>query len=232
VASRLDGELSRWRAGSRRFRAFHAANADKIAKKLRTARDAEASLDVRAELEVALRLVADRRFEVAYEAYGVGRTGPDFTVTFRAGQAFNVEVTRLRAAPSAAALGRAVVSKLRQLSAGIPNVLLIAVGAADADVAPIAEAVRELRQRADRGAAAFLSASGYRDSRAFYDRFLRLGAVIVWATDAGEDEAAAAWVNPSARAVVPERALRALVASLAVDADSVSGGRRRARPSR
>src|SRR5919112_3867631 len=67
-------------AASSRFRGFVEANRDKIRKKLRGATSRDARLDVRAELLVAAQLLADRRLEVAFEAYGAGRRGPDFTV--------------------------------------------------------------------------------------------------------------------------------------------------------
>ncbi len=91
-------EVVGWLAESRRFRAFAEAHRDKIRKKLRGARDADARRDVRAELRVAHLLLADRRIELAFEAYGSGKPGPDFTVTFRGERAFNLEVTRLRRA--------------------------------------------------------------------------------------------------------------------------------------
>ena len=70
-------ELIGWLAGSSRFRAFAGTYRDKIHKKLRNASDPEAARDVRAELQVARLLLADRRFEVAFEAYGSGKVGPD-----------------------------------------------------------------------------------------------------------------------------------------------------------
>ena len=92
-------ELLEWLAGSPRFRAFAETHRDKIRKKFRGATDAESLRDVRAELQTARLLLADRRIELAYEAYGSGKGGPDFTVTFRGARSFNLEVTQ--AAPSA-----------------------------------------------------------------------------------------------------------------------------------
>ena len=86
-------DLPAWLAATPSFRSFAEANRAKIRKKLRHATDGPARLDVRAELRVAALLLADRRFELAYEAYGAGRRGPDFTATFRAGRPFNVEIT-------------------------------------------------------------------------------------------------------------------------------------------
>src|SRR5712691_5055332 len=90
--------LGRWLEDSPRFRAFITTNQDKVRKKLSIPDEEEHRLDVRAELLVAYLLVADRRFELSFEAYGARRLGPDLTVTFRANQRFNLEVTRLRAA--------------------------------------------------------------------------------------------------------------------------------------
>jgi hypothetical protein len=103
---------------------FAEAHREKIWKKLRRATDGEALRDVRAELQAAHLLVADRRIELAFEAYGSGKAGPDFTVTFRAGQRFNLEVTRLRRVPDATSFGRTLLAKLRQLPPSAPNVLL------------------------------------------------------------------------------------------------------------
>src|SRR6266508_1797687 len=82
-AEELAEELTRWLAGSARFRAFAEAHRDKIRKKLRTAAGAEALRDVRTELQAARLLLSDRRLDLAYEAYGSGKAGPDFTVTLR-----------------------------------------------------------------------------------------------------------------------------------------------------
>ena len=61
-------ELAGWLGTSSRFRAFAESHGAKIRKKLRSATDADARLDVRAELRVAHLLLADRRFELAFEA--------------------------------------------------------------------------------------------------------------------------------------------------------------------
>ena len=104
-------ELLVWLAKSARFRAFAEAHRDKIRKKLRTAGDEEALLDVRAELGAAHLLLVDRRIELAYEAYGSGNAGPDFTLTFRGTRACNVEVTRSRRVPDADALGWVILRR-------------------------------------------------------------------------------------------------------------------------
>lgn len=210
----LDEELRAWVRESRRFRAFAEGHADKIGKKLRAARDAESSQDLRAELNVARSLMADRRFELEYEAYGAGRLGPDFRVAFRRGARFNVEVTRIRGRPSADAYGRTITAKLRQLPSGAANVLILAIDGERADATVVAEGLRSLRQRADRGNPALLRAARASDTRVFYGRFLRLSAVVLWAEAAGAGDRASSWINPSARTTVPLGALLAIVGCL------------------
>src|SRR6185295_15244492 len=98
-----------------------------VRKKLTSSDDEEVRLDVRAELLVAYSIVADRRFELQFEAYGARSLGPDLTVTFRANQRFNLEVTRLRTTvePEAgvARLANVITGKLRQLPGDVPNAL-------------------------------------------------------------------------------------------------------------
>jgi hypothetical protein len=195
--------LAGWMTGSARFRAFVEAHRDKVRKKLRGATDEDAGLDVRTELRVAHRLLADRRVTLAFEPSGSTRGGPDFAVTFRDHVAFNLEVTRVRAGADTSTVGRVVLAKLRQLPPGSANVLLMATDAPEVDEAAIHAAIRDLRARADAGDV------GLDSAKAFYQRFLRLGAVLAW-TDGAEP---AAWTNSSARISVPERALRACIAA-------------------
>ena len=210
----LAAELGRWLAGSGRFRAFVDAYRDKIRRKLRGASDQEARSDVRAELAVARLLLGDRRVELAFEAYGSGKAGPDFTVTFSGATPFNLEVTRLRGSPVAPAHGGPLLTKLHQLPPSKANVLLLAIEGADAAAFDVGGTVRLIRNRADRKDEAFFVDRDFDGTRGFYDRFLRLGAVLVWC-DAGTGERrAAAWVNRSARIAVPERAVRACLTAL------------------
>ena len=117
---------------------------------------------------------------MAYEAHGAGKAGPDFTVTFRAGSGFDLEVTRLRKLPEPAALGATILAKLRQLPPSTPNVLVLAADGPDAAALDISAAVGLLRARADAKDDAFFAARGLETGRGFYERFLRLGAVIAW----------------------------------------------------
>ncbi len=215
----LADELARWLASSPRFGAFAEAHEAKIRKKLRGAADAEALRDVRAELLAARLLLADRRLELAFEAYGSARGGPDFTITFRATRTLNLEITRLRRVPDAAGLAGALVAKLRQLPPGTPNVLVVAIDGSSAANVDVEGAVRAVRARADARDEAFLVARGFDGTRAFYDRFLRLGVVIAWCEGAEAEARAAPWVNRSARIAVPDRALEACLTCLRASAE-------------
>jgi hypothetical protein len=194
----LAAELLSWVDESTGMRRFVEANATKIRRKLREARDAETRRDLRAELLAAALLLADRRIELAYEASGAGRAGPDFAVSFRGVTRCNVEVTRRRGAADAAVIGDVVLAKLRQLPPSVPNVLVVAVERAPRDD-ELTAALLALRAHVDARDAATLARAGAADPRAFYDRFLRLAAVIAWAETAPAGTRAVAWVNPSAR---------------------------------
>ena len=205
-------ELAEWLDGSPRFLAFAEAHRAKIRKKLRGATDPEARRDVRAELRCAHLLLGDRRIELAFEAYGSGNPGPDFTVT-RGSERLNLEVTRLRGAPGDVGYN-GLLAKLRQLPPSAANAVVLAIEGVDADAYDITAAVRVLRTRADAKDEAFFAARGFDGTRGFYERFLRLGAVIVWADDGVGAARASVWTNPSARIAPPARAMRACGACL------------------
>jgi hypothetical protein len=200
-----------WLADAPRFRSFAEAHRDKIRKKLRHATDAAALRDVRAELQAARLLLADRRFELAFEAYGSGKGGPDFTVTYRGTTTFNLEVTRLHRVPDATRFGESLLAKLRQLPPSLSNVLVVAIEGDTAEALDVAATVRGLRARADAKDEAFFARRGFEGTREFYERYLRLAAVIVWCEGATGDARAAMWTNRSARIALPERAARACV---------------------
>lgn len=212
----LADELGSWLASSRRFRAFAETHRDKMRKKLRGAADPDARRDVRAELRVARLLLEDRRIDLAFEGYGAGKTGPDFTVSFRGASSFNLEVTRPRRAGSAAA-GATILAKLRQLPPSLPNALLIAVEGEHRATFDVDEAMRELRELALVNDDDFFSHRGIRGSRDFNLRYRRLGAVIAWTEAASGDARLASWTNPSARIPVPTRAMRACLDCLRAD---------------
>ena len=213
----LAEELTGWLAGSTRFRSFAEVHRDKIRKKLRTAADAEALRDVRAELQVARLLLADPRMDLAFEAYGSGRPGPDLTVTYRGKRSFNLEVTRLHRVPDPARLGATVLAKLRQLPPSVPNAVLIAIGGSTAGALDVAAATRALRSRADAKDETFFIRRGLEGTRDFYERYLRLGGVLVWCEGGAGDGRAQPWINRSARIPLPEPGIRAVVQCLRND---------------
>lgn len=210
----LEGDLGDWLSASSRFSAFAEAHRDKIRKKLRVASDPGARGDVRAELETAFLLLADRRIELAFEAYGSGRRGPDFTVTFRATHRFNLEVTRPRPrtgeADRGTAIAHALLGKLRQLPAGAPNALFVATGLAASDD-EVGATMRALKVRADRRDEQFFAGRGL--STSDFQLFHRRLAVLVVASASGSG--AHAWSNPEARRRLPDGAAAACLACLA-----------------
>lgn len=210
----LADELAGWLAASAPFRRFAEAHRDKIRKKLRRAGDVEARRDVRTELRTARLLLADRRIQLAFEAYGSTMGGPDFTVSFRGQPSFNLEVTRLRGSPEAATYGGPLLAKLRQLPPSVPNTVLIAIEGRGAAALDVAAATRALRTRADAKDDGFFAGRGFGGSRGFYQCYLRLGAVLVACEDAAGEAGASLWTNASARIAAPERALRACLACL------------------
>jgi hypothetical protein len=214
----LTEELTGWLAGSARFRSFAETHRDKIRKKLRTAADVEALRDVRAELQVARLLLADSSVELAFEAYGSGKVGPDLTVTYRGRRSFNLEVTRLRRVPPATDFGPPILAKLRQLPPSVPNAVLVAIGGSTAEALDVTGATKVLRSRADAKDETFFTRRGVEGTRGFYERYLRLGGVLVWCEGAGGDTRAALWINRSARIPLPEPDIRAVLRCLRHDA--------------
>lgn len=197
----LAKELAAWLDG-RRFAAFVSVNRDKVRKKIRSATDDDASAGVRAELMTAQLLLADRRFEITPEAYGSGKRGPDLTMTFRSTYRFNIEVTQLRSAR----LPYVLLAKLRQLPAGIANVLIVVVPT-PVSATEIATATRLLKTRAERSDDAFFAAYGLTGARSFYAHYRRLSAVCVMDT---ANAAAAFWTNPEAKHSPSAETARAL----------------------
>lgn len=207
-------ELTAWLSGSPRFRSFAELYRAKIRKKLRTAADPEALRDVRAELQVAHLLLADPRIELAFEAYGSGKPGPDLTISYRGRRSFNLEVTRLRRVPDATGFGPPILAKLRQLPPSVPNAVLVAIGGTEAGALDVGAATSALRSRADSKDEPFFSRHGFEGSRGFYEHYLRLGGVLAWSEGAVGDARAALWINRSARIPLPERDIRAVVRTL------------------
>jgi hypothetical protein len=201
-------DLQAWLESSARVRAFMDTNRDKIRKKLRLATTPETRLDLRAELRVASLLLADRRVELEFEAYGSGNRGPDFTATFRGGRPVNLEITRRHAAGTTG-LERTIMGKLRQLPPSTANVLVIA-----ADEAPdLLATTRELRGRADRRDDAWFATRGVADATTFNQGWLRLAAVVVWRETPG-GATVVSWTNSGARIGLDDPIRLALEAAL------------------
>lgn len=201
--------------GSPRFRAFVEEHRDKIGKKARAARDAEGVRDLALELEVAYRLLGERRFALRYEAYAAGKTrGPDFTVIYKERPAGNVEVKRLRGALDAGAFGKwgnAVCDKVAQLPPSIPNVVLIGAQGRDAAGFDAAGALSRLRRLAEDGDDTFFARRGYQDARDFLRTLPRLSAVLyVAGWDADAPDTVTLWVNALAKHLVAPEVARML----------------------
>jgi hypothetical protein len=202
----LQSELGHWLQAAPRFATFVEANRDKIRKKLLNADGAEARLDVRAELRLAHLLLADRRFEVAFEAYGAQQRGPDLSVTYRANQRFNLEVTRLRSAVDVPRLAGLIAAKVRQLASEVPNALVISGQALGVTEAQLGDAARQLKAHVDARDDAFFARHGAGDARSFYTHYLRLSGVLV----VEEDDAAVFWANREARRPLSEEIISRL----------------------
>jgi hypothetical protein len=206
-------DLARWIEARPGFGTFVVANRDKIRKKLRTATDERTTASVRAELLTAYLLAADRRFQLAFEAYGSGKRGPDLTLTFRSNYRFNVEVTHVgegmtQAKGAAARLPSLLLGKLRQLPAEIANLLVVALTEASASEADIVDAVRLLKARADHRDDAFFAARGFTTARDFYAHYLRLSGVVLLETTSQAHTVF--WLNPEAKHQLPGEAALAV----------------------
>jgi hypothetical protein len=123
-------------------------------------------------------------------------------------------VTRPRRAPDAAGFGGPLLAKIRQLPPSVPNAVLVAIQGEGAEALDVAAATRWLRDRADAKDETYFATRGFKGTREFYERYLRLGGVLVWCEAADDDGRAALWSNRSARIALPERAMRACVLCL------------------
>jgi hypothetical protein len=212
---RLQSELGGWIEAWPRFAAFVSANQAKIRKKLTSAADEEARLDVRAELLVVCLLLIDRRFEVAFEAYGAHQAAPDLTVSYRTHQCFNLEVTRWRGAAdvSAIKLASVVAAKTRQLPADVPNALVITGRELEISAAHLTAAATLLKAHTDHKHDAFFARRGLKDARDFYAHYLRLAGIFLL-DEATPPKGALFVPNRDARRTLPTEALGRLTACL------------------
>ena len=207
----LGAALREWIRESPRFRAFVETYRDKIRKKARGARDEDVRADLTFELSVARRLLAERRFELEYEPYGVAQRAPDFGVTFRANLRLNVEVRRLRRGARAAAsdadpsLVRIVCAKLGQLRPAAINVMVLGP---TIDAGTLARSMPWLQERAKQRHDVSFRELGFGDSRDFRRNFRRVSAIFLVGNGSAE-----VWVNPQARHRMPADLRRALTAA-------------------
>jgi hypothetical protein len=210
----LSDVLFGWMDASPRFTAFVETYRDKIRKKLRLARDPEAALDLRGELEVPYCLLNDRRLEVEYEPYASAkRRGPDFAVTYRKNLTFNIEVARMRADDSqsprnAERFLRLLLYKLGQMQPGMSNLLAVHVRDELAPSLDVPRLMQEIKTRAEKKDPSFYEVSRYPNPAAFYKDFLRLSAILLWTAEPQ------LWINKQAKPALEEKVLR-LVSTLA-----------------
>jgi hypothetical protein len=211
----LQTDLGCWLQRSARFEALVDAHQSKLRKKLTSASNEDARLDVRAEMLVACLLLADRRFEVAFETFGARQAGPDLTVAYRGNLQFNLEITRLRGTDEddrsaerlALRLASVIMGKLHQLAPTMPNALVVVVDGLSGDEPTLVEANRVLRTRVETRDTAFFARRGLRDQRDFVRLYRRLSGVFLL------DEAAAAtratfWANSEVQRPLPHDAVQ------------------------
>ena len=215
--SALAAEVGSWLVASPQFRSFAETYRDKIRKKVYGQRDDEGRRDLAFELGIALRVLAERRFALEYEPYGVGERGPDFRVTFRSRLRFNIEVRRLRQlAPTAdaaeARLVRAISDKLGQLRPSMINVLVLGADGPSSVADILAPAMLRLQDRAGRKDEVFFQHRGFTGTRDFLRHYQRLSGAL-WL--AGEPSApqVSLWLNPQARHRLTADLARALTLS-------------------
>jgi len=215
----LSGELYQWMESSSRFTVFVETYRDKIRKKIRVTREPESLLDLRGELEVAYRLLNDRRLAVAYEPYASAkRRGPDYAVTYRANLVFNIEVARLRVEESTdngidlprkeERILRILLYKLGQMQPGMANLLVIHTRTELAKLIDLDRLMQEIKTRVEKKDPSFYEMSRYLNPAAFYKDFLHLSAILLWTADPY------LWLNKQARPSLDEKILR-LVGALA-----------------
>lgn len=166
------------------------------------------------ELGIALRLLEERRFALEYESYGVAKRAPDFRVTFRTQVRFNVEVRRLRPAPTSdanadqARLIRAICDKLGQLPPAMINVLVLgADGASSADA--FARAMLWLQDRATNKDELVFQKRGFTGARDFLRHYQRLSGAL-WLAHESSAREIALWRNLWARHPLPADLAKAL----------------------
>ena len=212
-AAALEDRFSEW-AGSSRFRAFAATYRDKMRKTLRLVRDVEGLRDLELELDVAARLLQDRRFTVEYERHAAsGRRSPDLAVTFRERTLLHLEVKRVRTtgADPEAKCAEVICDAVQQLVPNAVNALAIGFPPEPATTPDLAGALRALRRRAERKDEVYFQRRGFIDARHFRRSLERLGAIVTIVDSRGAQLLA---TNPLARPPMPADVSRAIATVL------------------
>ena len=220
LASIFDGlqrtfyaEFEAWVKGSRRFKVFAADYRVKIRAKLKNVHDDAGAQDLRAELEIAARLLTEKRFTLEYEKYAASKQrAPDFTVTFKTHTPFNVEVRRIRsveieAGDSGAPTGKllaVICDKVGQMPPSIVNLLWLVAEReiSEADLVQVAATLRQLAERKDE---VFFTRQRFESTADFLKQYRRLSGIVV--SEPGENTL---WLNPLARHKIPPDIVTAL----------------------
>ncbi|MEA2576180.1 MAG: hypothetical protein QOH93_3478 [Chloroflexia bacterium] len=176
-------QFAQWVQESPRFRVFAETYRDKIRKKMRGITEAEGYRDLQAELATAYFLAQERRFDVEYEKYGVGKQrGPDFSVTYKTHIRFDVEVTRLRGtqagtSPEPVKLSNTLCAKLQQMPPSVINILVLAADDAPYSGDDLEASLRLLQEHAERKDDEFFTRRGFLGARDFLRQYSRLSAI-------------------------------------------------------
>ncbi len=189
-----------WCVSSPRFCAFAQSHRDKIRKKIRTSSGIEGLRDLQLELDIAYRLLSERRLAVVYEAYKAEKTrGPDFTVSYTTRCTFNIEVRRLRGTPTLARWTDAFCDKLHQLPPSSANFVVFGTDGGGEGLA-LESVMRHIRSLAEGKDAAFLARSGFNTTQDFFRAFRRLsGDFLIQAWDTPTASHLSTWLNPQAK---------------------------------
>lgn len=202
--AQLADELLLWMDTSTLFTGFIDTYRAKIRKKIRVMRDAESVLDLRSELETARGLLDDRRFSLTYEPYASAKIrGPDFGVTYRQNQIFNIEVARIRKEER---ILRILLDKLGQMQPGMANLLVIHTPAALVQMIDLDQIMKSIKSRAESRDPSFYATSRYTGPAPFYKDFLHLSGILLWVS--APDEAGKLWINKQSRPTLDRKILQ------------------------
>lgn len=225
-AHAIRAALTAWVVSSPRYAAFAEKYKDKIRKKLRVTREQDAIADLLVELQIPHWLLQERRFEVAYEPYGIGKTtSPDYSVTFRTNFTFNIEVThvrRLQAGLPAPGVDNAIdfrlvdvlCGKLRQTVANMANLLCVVAAPGLPAALDVAAHIAWIKDKAESRDAQFYQRHRYAGPSDFFKVYERLSGLTLY--DSAAVGAHVVWLNPQSRVALPNPVRNILQRGLAV----------------